>query len=314
MSESPNPTQSSDEDPNLLSEYELPPGNHALEIAARRGIGPLSLLGRDAWHGEARPCVSCGQLVRRDAFECDQCGQDLGEQMLEKMRSHCGSWYVHEHVRPFPGVTLERIVRQIRRGVITETSIIRGPETNHQWRFAVETPGICRLFNSCWQCQEEIETTDAHCPDCGVPLGFGVRPNVLADAPPTTVQTTPALEPTADSDANTEPRDADGRVVESQVSAPVSATPSDASESAPPTDTNEPRDSIPQAVPTPQAVQPQTEELRNLSAALKQTRVSVYDPSMEAAPRIAGVRATWIVIVLLAIMVIVLVFITGQRS
>jgi len=311
VSEPPNQTHPPDEDPNLLSDYELPPGNHALEIAARRGIGPLSLLGRDAWHGEARPCVSCGQLVRRDALECDQCGQDLSEQMLDKMRIHCGPWYVHEHVRPFPGVTLERIVRQIRRGVIGETSIIRGPETNHQWRFAVETPGICRFFNSCWQCQEEIETTDAHCPDCGAPLGFGVRPNVRVDAPPTTAQTTPALEPTANSDTNAKPCDADGRVAESHAPAPVPGTPCDPSEPAVPTDMGKKPGAIRESAPIPQALQPQTEELRNLSAALKSTRVPVYDPSMEAAPRIAGVRATWIVVVLLAIMVMILVFITS---
>ena len=90
-------------------------GLSAVELAARRGIGPMSMLASEAWHGQAKPCVSCGQLMRRTASRCDQCGQDMGPQMLWTMQRHSGPWYVLEHVRPFPGVSLERLVRQIRR-------------------------------------------------------------------------------------------------------------------------------------------------------------------------------------------------------
>ena len=140
-------------------EADLPPGNHALEVAARQGIGPLSALGRETWHGRALPCVSCGQLVARNAPVCDHCAQDLSKEMLAKMAAHAGPWDVLEHVRPFPGVSLERIVRQIRRGLITETSIIRGPSTDFQWRFAVETPGLCRYFGRC--CCAEARASNA---------------------------------------------------------------------------------------------------------------------------------------------------------
>jgi hypothetical protein len=77
--------------------------------------------------------------------------------------------------RPFPGVTIERIIRQIRRGVITETSIVRGPETGHQWRFAGETPGLCRYFGRCWQCHEHVEAMDSHCPSCLSDMRFQVE-------------------------------------------------------------------------------------------------------------------------------------------
>lgn len=150
----------------------LPPGNHPLEIAARSGIGPLSPLGQDQWHGRTRPCVSCGQLVLRDTAECVHCGQDLSAEMLEKMLAHSGPWYVLEHVRPFPGVSLERIIRQVRKGLITETSIIRGPATDHQWRFAVETPGLCRYFSRCWQCHETVSPSDTTCRNCLSYLSF----------------------------------------------------------------------------------------------------------------------------------------------
>jgi len=151
---------------------EVPQGDHPLEIAARRGIGPLSPLGGEVWHGHAEPCVSCGQLVRRYANACDHCGQDLSEGMLAKMRAHAGPWYVLEHVRPFPGVNLDRIVRQIRRGVLTETSIVRGPATEYQWRFAVETPGLCRYFGRCWNCHKQVEPSDSHCKACLSDLSF----------------------------------------------------------------------------------------------------------------------------------------------
>lgn len=153
-------------------EFDLPAGNHPLEVAARRGFGPLSPMSAQAWHGQAKPCVSCGQLVERDAAACDACGQDLREEMLEKMRQHAGPWYVLEHLRPFPGVSLERIVRQIRRGLITETSIVRGPATDYQWRFAVETPSLCRYFGRCWNCHHDVSPSDSYCPSCLTHLSF----------------------------------------------------------------------------------------------------------------------------------------------
>ncbi|MCH7592396.1 MAG: hypothetical protein IH989_06430 [Planctomycetes bacterium] len=151
---------------------DLPPGRHALEVAARSGIGPLSPDGREVWHGRARPCVSCGQLILRDVVECEHCGQDHSMAMRKKMRLHAGPWYVLEHVRPFPGVSLERIIKQIRRGLIMETSIVRGPSTNHQWRFAAETPGLCRYFERCWRCHDRVSLTQPACRKCNAYLTF----------------------------------------------------------------------------------------------------------------------------------------------
>ncbi|MEK7710912.1 MAG: hypothetical protein AAB341_03360, partial [Planctomycetota bacterium] len=161
-------------DPPSPPEFDdsLPPGNHALEIAARAGFGPLSPLGKRAWHGAAAPCVSCGQLVRREETQCDHCGQDLSEEMLDKMRVHAGPWFVLEHVRPFPGVSLERVIRQIRRGLITETSIVRGPSTDYQWRFAVEAPGLSRYFGRCWHCHQQVSQADTYCQHCLSYLSF----------------------------------------------------------------------------------------------------------------------------------------------
>ncbi len=171
MDKPPNPV-STEGPAEFELDDDLPPGDHPLEVAARQGMGPLSPRGRETWHGDAVPCVTCGQLVLREKTECDHCGQDLSEEMVEKMRTHAGPWYVLEHVRPFPGVSLERIARQIRRGFLTETSIVRGPASDYQWRFAVETPGLCRYFSRCWQCHEEVSQAEVYCPGCLALLTF----------------------------------------------------------------------------------------------------------------------------------------------
>ncbi len=188
MNNESNPTQ-----PPSAPEADVPPGFHPLEIAARKGIGPLSPQGQSIWHGHTIPCVSCGQLVPRNAQQCDECEQDLSEQMIAKMKAHAGPWYVLEHVRQFPGVTLDRIVRQIRRGVITDTSIVRGPWTDHQWRFTIETPGLCLFFSHCWHCHGDVAPTDTTCKSCQIALHYQSLPTDQSNPS----ETTPVLTPTS---------------------------------------------------------------------------------------------------------------------
>ncbi|MCP4248030.1 MAG: hypothetical protein GY778_13365 [bacterium] len=150
-----------------LPDHLRPTGLSAVELAAKRGIGPLSPVGQRVWHGNARPCVSCGQLVERRAGVCEHCGQELNPDVLAKMGRHSGPWYVLEHVRPFPGVSLERLIRQVRRGVLTPTTVVRGPTTFHQWRFAAETPVLSKYLGCCWACQSNVVESDIACIECG---------------------------------------------------------------------------------------------------------------------------------------------------
>lgn len=171
----------------------------AVEIGAEKGFGPLSPLGLKVWHGESYPCVSCGQLVRRSAIVCDQCGQDLSLKMIMKMQTHAGPWYVLEHVRPFPGVTLDRLVRQAQRGVLTATTIVRGPTTYHQWRFAAETPALSKHLGLCWNCQAQVTAQDTHCPACKFnldePLGGEPAANATSARQSPPQPRTPAVAP-----------------------------------------------------------------------------------------------------------------------
>jgi hypothetical protein len=293
----------------------LPPGNHPLEVAARRGIGPLSPLGHGIWHGEAKPCVTCGQLVPRAATVCDYCEQDLTESMLEKMRAYAGPWFVLEHVRPFPGVSLERIIRQIRRGAINETSIVRGPSTDFQWRFAVETPGLCRYFGRCWKCFERITPPDAQCSRCGAhlsfeaprsspPLGTSVAnvtptpPGPVAP-PPASAAIAPALgarpAPTSAA-AGAAPASAGGPTASARAVAATVLTPATS------------------AANLSDSAVIESEELQRLSAAVGETEQAPHEDIWDAPPELFGIRATWILLALLGLVVLILLLFTGARG
>lgn len=309
-------------DPEVEAEPELavdlPPGSHPLEVAARRGIGPLSPRGREVWHGHARPCVSCGQLVLHDAAECDECGQDLSQEMLEKMRAHAGPWYVLEHVRPFPGVSLERIVRQIRRGLITETSIVRGPSTDYQWRYAIETPGLCRYFERCWQCHEKVSPADTYCRSCLSYLSFE-RPQTPAVAPAPTPDVAPPAavgpEPTVVGQPVAEPAgvgqpvgEPEGRGSPTEILSNIVRSADEAGPIAVAAPDPPDRTARPEPAPAP------ADELRELSALVGKAELPSHDTIWDEPPRIGGVRATWVVAAVLIVVIVGLLLLTESRG
>lgn len=146
-------------------------GAHPVEVAAAAGFGPLSPLVSSVWHGDSRPCVSCGRLIRRNAQKCDACGQDHSPEMIARMEAHAGPWHVLDPIRPFPGVTLERLVRQVHRGVVRPFTIVKGPSTNHQWRYAAEVPELALEMGICAKCQARLGPQMELCPACGQHYG-----------------------------------------------------------------------------------------------------------------------------------------------
>lgn len=163
------PTTNPPDVPRTAS-HPLGDGLSAVERAAKIGLGPMSPLGQRSWHGDSKPCVSCGELVRFTDNTCRYCNQDLSVEMLIRMQQHSGPWYVLEHVRPFPGVGMERLIRQAKRGVVTATTIVRGPHTDHQWRFAAQTPELSKFVGMCWSCQGSASESDTYCHHCAVNL------------------------------------------------------------------------------------------------------------------------------------------------
>ncbi len=301
-----NPPDSTTADPQATAEFDddLPPGQHAVEIAARAGFGPLSPRAKKVWHGDAVPCVSCGQLCRREEILCEHCGQDLSEEMIEKMRTHSGPWFVLEHVRPFPGVSLERIVRQIRRGLVSETSIIRGPASDYQWRFAVETPGLCRYFGRCWHCHQQVSLSDTYCQHCLSNLSFE------RSTPMQRVRDAAAAARLSASAAVSGSTERHGTTATGVTGGPGGhSTPPSAGQPG----------TTPSPVATSGSIAPATvadnsQELARLSAAIRQAKVLHQAAEWDEPPRIAGVRATWIAAALILAAVVILLLVSRARS
>lgn len=298
------------QDQGVDFEDSVPPGNHALEVAARAGFGPLSPLAQGTWHGQAVPCVSCGQLVRRDDPACQQCGQDLSEDMIRKMRQHAGPWFVLEHVRPFPGVSLERIVRQIRRGLITETSIVRGPSNDYQWRFAVETPGLCRYFGKCWCCHATVSLSDAYCPHCLHYLSFE-KPRGVVQVPGAADAREPeGNQPSSGGNvapqASVQPSAGIQSVEQIRHTVERSTVGPSLRNVAP---------SLPQQLPTrPGSVPIQTVDLARLSAAVRGARTAQARSDWDQPQRVGGVYVGWITGFLIVATVVVLLLFSRARS
>lgn len=276
-------------DPGGLIDY--PPGNSAQEIAARRGFGPLSARGREVWHGDSLPCVSCGQLVRRPAATCTDCGEDLSAGMIERMRAYAGPWYVLEHVRPFPGVTHERLIRQIRRGVLTGTTIVRGPTTDHQWRFAAETPGLSKHLGVCWNCHSRVSTEDSVCVGCGSALGE--LTDGASGKPVSTGEV--AFRPDAAAISSSGGGAASGGIaaVEAQ----------DVVHRSRPPGASVPR--LPSPIPESHAIR----ELQTAVRTFPRTTAPEVDP-----PRLGSVRASWITAGIVVAFVAVLLVVVGARE
>ena len=287
-------------------EQGLPEGNHPLEIAARTGFGPLSPLAQEVWHGHASPCVSCGQLVQRAARKCAHCGQNLTPRMVEKMRLHAGPWFVLEHLHPFPGVTMDRIIRQIRRGLVTEATIVRGPATDFQWRFAVEIPGLCRYFGRCWNCHDPVAPSASYCPSCLRYLTFE-KPTAHADTPAFEESTGPSKrnperdQATMNMDRGRSPSKADAR---SDRGEGLGATP----------DASGTREMAGAQTGTVANRQPQRGDLDMLRAALEEAPVPRHDTADEGPPLIFGIRATWIAVILLTVALLTLLVVARNRS
>lgn len=310
----------------------MPAGGHALEVAARAGFGPLSPLAQEVWHGQGVPCVSCGQLARRDSSACDYCGQDLSEEMIQKMRQHAGPWFVLEHVRPFPGVSLERVIRQIRRGLITETSIVRGPSNDYQWRFAVETPGLCRYFGKCWCCHGIVTLSDTYCPHCLHFLSFEKpRPGVQVPGFP---EGKPGSEIQAAAEIGAGESAGSHRVITAQhvaqaVARGVAPNTTDSVRSA-----GVPSPSRPHGIHSPlpggsqvgevpniagktpvssHAAMSQTPDLAQLSAAVRRARTAHPDAAWDA-PRVGGVNVGWFAALVIIAAIIALLIVSRARS
>lgn len=125
--------------------------------------------GADAdWRAGRRVCVACGEVFARSETRCPQCLQDHSPEALSRLADFAGNWFVFDPDHPVPGVKLDFLIKQARRGNLTATTIVRGPETKQQWKFAGETPGLAQHVGLCWFCGQQVQPSDPACPSCHV--------------------------------------------------------------------------------------------------------------------------------------------------
>lgn len=123
--------------------------------------------------GEERQLVLCPYCGRTqfNTERCEACGGLF--EPLSRMATQIamGPWFIRDKAQPFkPGCSYETLKRMIQRGAIHANTVIRGPTTRQFWSIARNVPGVAHLVGFCHRCQEEVDPTDAFCPECSEPF------------------------------------------------------------------------------------------------------------------------------------------------
>lgn len=139
------------------------------------------------------PCPYCGRLNDARSFECDDCGGVFEPLSRQATQNAMGPWFIRDENNPFsPGCAYETLRKMVKRGRVTETSIIRGPTTNQFWMFAKHTPGVAILFGTCHGCHSPANPEDFSCGKCGAVLSPATSRGHLGLAPVAPVKNAPS--------------------------------------------------------------------------------------------------------------------------
>jgi len=111
----------------------------------------------------------------------------LDERTRRALDRLMGPWFVLDEVNPSgPGVSWKKMLSLIERGKVTPETIVRGPATGGQWRFAGQSPSVATRLGLCWSCQSPLPPvrTASVCEQCGAALNGPVNwPDELDVAP-----------------------------------------------------------------------------------------------------------------------------------
>lgn len=113
-------------------------------------------------------CPYCGNTQSAPADRCGACGGYFDELSLKATQEHMGPWFIRDSQNPYrPGCTYEVLLKQVQRGKITPTTILRGPTTRQFWSVARNVPGISHLLGYCHACGAHVEHGTDACGQCG---------------------------------------------------------------------------------------------------------------------------------------------------
>lgn len=112
-------------------------------------------------------CPYCGSTQSEPEDRCVACGGFFDNLSLKVTQQHMGPWFVRDRHHPFrPGCSYEVLKKQIERGKVRPTTIVRGPTTRQFWSIARNVPGVAHLLGYCHACGSHVETTAERCPQC----------------------------------------------------------------------------------------------------------------------------------------------------
>ncbi|MCA9290744.1 MAG: hypothetical protein KDA25_06425 [Phycisphaerales bacterium] len=124
-------------------------------------------------------CPYCGH-AQSASERCSACRGRFEPLSRRATHNAMGPWFVRDLNRPFqPGLSYEMIVREIDRGRITGTSIVRGPTTRQFWTIARRVPGIAHLCGYCHECDGKVDPSELRCPRCQARFGAYLDRNHL---------------------------------------------------------------------------------------------------------------------------------------
>lgn len=113
-------------------------------------------------------CPYCGNTQTEPEDRCAACGGFFDPLSLKVTQQHMGPWFVRDRNNPFrPGCSYEVLVRQIEKGKLKPTTIIRGPTTKQYWSVARHVPGVSHLLGYCHNCGAHVGANAESCGKCG---------------------------------------------------------------------------------------------------------------------------------------------------
>lgn len=114
-------------------------------------------------------CPYCGHAQQHTSDRCGSCGGYFDLLSRRVTQQYMGPWFVRDEENPFqPGRSYDVLSRDIARGKLKPTTILRGPTTRQFWALARNVPGISHLLGYCWKCGEHVPKESASCPKCAV--------------------------------------------------------------------------------------------------------------------------------------------------
>lgn len=118
-------------------------------------------------------CELCGKRFKGEGKVCPECSGKSAEKGVPEQRE--GLWsLLGEGAQSQSGLSFEEVQRMVKLGEITRYSTVKGPTTNYEWKYASETPRLCRYLSICYQCGGRVETQQTFCHICGIDLdGLG---------------------------------------------------------------------------------------------------------------------------------------------